>query len=86
MPGKMTRSAPHAPFGLPEALVAVHTPCPSCRKPEKTRIFTVVRESSGESQLISLLQRGGDSEQTVIECVAGLRRALRNPHAGSHVE
>jgi hypothetical protein len=31
-------------------------------------------------------KRGDDSEQTVIECVAGLHRTLRNPRASSHVE
>ena len=50
MPGKMARSAPRPPFGLPDALVAVHTSRLSCRKAGKARIFTPVRESSGESQ------------------------------------
>jgi hypothetical protein len=45
------------------------------------------RRRSRISDLLSVsCERGGDSEQTVIECVAGLRRALRNPHAGSRVE
>jgi hypothetical protein len=35
MPGKMARSAPRPPFGLPDALVAVLTSRLSCRKPEK---------------------------------------------------
>ena len=51
MPGKMARSAPRPPFGLPEVLVAVRTSRLSCRKAGKARIFTPVRESSGESRL-----------------------------------
>ena len=48
MPGKMARSAPRPPFGLPEVPVAVRTSRLSCRKAGKARIFTPVRESSGE--------------------------------------
>jgi hypothetical protein len=48
MPGKMARSAPRPPFGLPEVLVAVLTSRLSCRKAGKTRTFTPIRESSGE--------------------------------------
>ena len=49
MPGKIARSAPRPPFGLPDALVAVLTSRLSCRKAGKARIFTPDRESSGES-------------------------------------
>jgi hypothetical protein len=38
-------------FGLPEALVAVHTSRFSCGKAGKTRIYTPIRASSGKSQL-----------------------------------
>jgi hypothetical protein len=51
MPGKMARSDPRPSFGLPELLVAIHTSRQSCCKGGKTRIFTPVRESSGESRL-----------------------------------
>jgi hypothetical protein len=51
MPGKMARSAPRPPFGLPDALVAVLTSRLSCRKAGKARIFAPVREPSGESRL-----------------------------------
>src|SRR5437879_5487116 len=52
MPEKITRSAPRPSFGLPEPLVAIHTSPQSCCKAAKARIFTPVRESSGESRLI----------------------------------
>ena len=52
MPAKIARSAPRPPFGLPEVLVAVRTSRLSCGKAGKARIFTPVRESSGESRLI----------------------------------
>jgi hypothetical protein len=49
------RQAPHhlprSPFGLPEVLVAVHTSRLPCRKAGKMRIFTAVRESSGECRI-----------------------------------
>ena len=51
MPAKIARSAPRPPFGLPELTVAVRTSLLSCRKAGKTRVFTPVRESSGESRL-----------------------------------
>src|ERR1035437_3309623 len=51
MPTKVARSAPRPPFGLPELTVAVRTSLLSCRKAGKTRVFTPVRESSGESRL-----------------------------------
>jgi hypothetical protein len=35
MPGKMARSAPRPPFGLPDALVALVASRLSCRKVEK---------------------------------------------------
>src|SRR4029077_3993203 len=44
MPGKIARSAPRPPFGLPDALVAVLTSRLSCRKAGKARIFTPDRE------------------------------------------
>ena len=50
MPEKITRSAPRPSFGFPEPLVAIHTLRQSCCKAAKARIFTPVRESSGESQ------------------------------------
>ena len=54
MPAKIARSAPRPPFGLPELTVAVRTSLLSCRKAGKTRVFTPVREPSGESRLISV--------------------------------
>ena len=51
MPVKIARSAPRPSFGLPELLVAIHTSRQSCCKAGKARIFTPVRESSGESRL-----------------------------------
>jgi hypothetical protein len=51
MPAKKARSAPRPPFGLPELTVAVRTSLLSCGKPEKPRVFTAVRESSGESRV-----------------------------------
>jgi hypothetical protein len=50
MPVKIARSAPRPSFGLPELLVAIHTSRQSC-KAAKARIFTPIRESSGESRL-----------------------------------
>ncbi len=44
------RSAPRPPFELPKVMVAVRTSPLSCWKAGKTRIFTPVRESSGESR------------------------------------
>jgi hypothetical protein len=52
MPVKIARSAPRPSFGLPELLVAIHTSRQSCCKAGKARIFTPVRESSGESRLV----------------------------------
>jgi hypothetical protein len=51
MPVKITRSAPRPSFGLPEPLVGIHTSRQSCCKAAKARIFTPVRESSGESRV-----------------------------------
>ena len=51
MPVKIARSAPRPSFGLPAPLVAIHTSRQSCCKAAKARIFTPVRESSGESRL-----------------------------------
>ena len=52
MPVKIARSAPRPSFGLPELLVAIHTPRQSCGKDGKARIFALVWESSGESRVI----------------------------------
>src|SRR6201993_3041015 len=49
MPVKIARSAPRSSFG--ELLVAIHTSRQSCCKAGKARIFTPVRESSGESRI-----------------------------------
>ena len=54
MPVKIARSAPRPSFGLPELLVAIHTSRQSCCKAGKARIFTPVRESSGECRVINL--------------------------------
>ena len=51
MPGKMARSAPRPPFGLPKVTVAARTSLLSCWKAGKPRISSPVRESSGESRL-----------------------------------
>ena len=51
MPGKIAKSGPRPAFGLPEALAAVHTSRLSCGKAGKTRIYTPIRASFGESQL-----------------------------------
>src|SRR5665811_1446498 len=50
MPAKKARSAPRPPSGLPEVTVAVRIAPLPCREPGKPRVFTAVRESSGESQ------------------------------------
>jgi hypothetical protein len=50
VPVKIARSTPRPSFGLPELLVAIHTSRQSCGKAGKARIFTPVRESSGESR------------------------------------
>ena len=52
MPVKIARSTPRPSFGLPEPLVGIHTSRQSCCKAAKARIFTPVRESSGESRFI----------------------------------
>jgi len=46
-------------IGLPELLVAIHTSRQSCCKAGKARIFTPVRESSGESRLMVVGGGGG---------------------------
>ena len=51
MPGKMARSAPRTPSGLPKVLVTVDTARRSCRKAGKAQKFTPGRGSSGESRL-----------------------------------
>jgi hypothetical protein len=50
MPGKMARSAPRPPCGLPEVPITVRTSPLSCRKAGKAPIFRPVRESYGESR------------------------------------
>jgi hypothetical protein len=50
MPVKIAKSGPRPAFGLPEALVAVHTSRLSYGKAGKTRIYTPIRASFGESQ------------------------------------
>jgi hypothetical protein len=51
MPGKIAKSGPRPAFGLPEALAAVHTSRLSCGKAGKTRIYTPIRASFGESEI-----------------------------------
>jgi hypothetical protein len=55
MPGKMARSAPRPPFGLPDAPVAVRTSRLSCGKAGKARISKPVPGSSGESRFSRLV-------------------------------
>jgi hypothetical protein len=59
MPGKMARSVPRSPFGLPEVRVAVCTSRQSCRKAGKARRLTRHRQSSGESRLKELFEISG---------------------------
>ena len=47
MRGKMARSAPRPPFGLPEVPIAARTSRLSSREAGKALLFTPVRESSG---------------------------------------
>jgi hypothetical protein len=56
MPGKMARSDLDQAFGLPEVLVAVSTSRLSCKRAGKTRTLMPVWDSSGESQLLLILQ------------------------------
>ena len=51
MPGKMARSGPQPPFGLPDVPAAIHISRGSCGKARKAQAFTPVRESSGESAM-----------------------------------
>ena len=60
MPVKIARSTPRPSFGLPEPLVGIHTSRQSCCKAAKARIFTPVRESSGESR--KKRDRRGDTQ------------------------
>jgi hypothetical protein len=55
MPAKKARSAPRPSSGLPEVTVAVRIVLLPCRKAGKPRVFTEVRESSGESRMTSAL-------------------------------
>src|SRR3954466_9711103 len=57
MPLKIARSAARPSFGLPELLVAIHTSRQSCSKAAKARIFALVWESSGESQIKKIFSR-----------------------------
>ena len=50
MPGKMTRSAPLPPFGVPVVTAVARATNLSCQAARKARIFKSVRESSGESR------------------------------------
>jgi hypothetical protein len=54
--GKWRDQAVKPPFGLADALVAVHASRLACRKAGKAGVFTPVRESSGESQIRIILQ------------------------------
>src|ERR1039458_3104821 len=60
--GKVARSAPRPPFGLPDAPVAVRTSRLSCGKAGKARIFTPVWDSSGESRI----KRGSHERQLLL--------------------
>jgi hypothetical protein len=51
MAAKIARLAVRPPFGLPEVRVAVGTSRLSCMRGRTARIFTSVRELSGESRL-----------------------------------
>ena len=64
MPGKMARSTPRPAFGLRELLVAIHTSRQSCYEAGKARIFTPVRESSGESRLSCVNMGSGRGHKT----------------------
>ena len=57
MPGKMARSVPRSPLGLPEVRVAVCTSRQSCRKAGKARRLTRHRQSSGESRATTFILR-----------------------------
>ena len=54
MPAKIARLATRPPFWLREVSIAVRALRLSCRKAGKARIFTSVRESSGESRFAPL--------------------------------
>jgi hypothetical protein len=54
MPKKIAKSAPSANVRAAKMPVAVRSSRLSCRKAGKVGIFTKVRESSGESQIISI--------------------------------
>jgi len=64
MPVKIARSAPRPAFGLLELLVAIHTSRQSCYEAGKARIFTPVRESSGESRLFCVNMGSGRGHKT----------------------
>jgi hypothetical protein len=81
MPGKMARSDPRPSFGLPELLVAIHTSRQSCCKGGKARIFTPVRESSGEFRLKPLRRAARAAKETPIKLsrTVGLAVAVSLP-------
>ena len=64
MPVKVARSAPRPAFELLELLVAIHTSRQSCYEAGKARIFTPVRESSGESRLSCVNMSSGRGHKT----------------------
>ena len=59
MPAKMARSTPRPPSRLPERPVMRRQLASVLWKGRKMPILTPVRESSGESQLISILRESG---------------------------
>src|SRR6266852_7187832 len=74
MPVEIARSAPRPSFGLPELLVAIHTSRQSCCKAGKARIFTPVRESSGESRMSCLEPKEVVEESGFSSYIHGLQR------------
>jgi hypothetical protein len=81
MPVKIARSAPRPSFGLPELLVAIHISRQSCCKARKARIFTPVRESSGESRLKSYTAGPFSLPSQSKACWRGGQHALRSQYS-----
>ena len=79
MPAKIARSAHRPPFELPKVMVAVRTSPLSCWKAGKTRIFTPVRESSGESRLS--LSATADAESAAYAMGLQVRILQRQPQS-----
>src|SRR5437660_4581721 len=77
MPVKIARSAPRPSFGLPELLVVHPTSRQSCCKAGKARIFTPVRESSGESRVNATEQFDAvdRSINVILQSIGGLDRS-----------